>query len=228
MRYVVLVLFLPAFAAAQGNEAEKLYRQVEKKVTDARALEVAGEVDVTAKENPMKAMKGVLTLAGNKLRLNVDMEQGGKKMKVEVVSDGKSVKTLVPTMKSEEKPAKKNQGEILRKLVARVGLVGILMIGRVQEGDAKEVNVDDLLPVSDFKMEAAEKIGGRDAKVISYKVTPKGDKTAATVTLWVDAKTLVPLKHLIAPQQEGIRLTATYATFDLNPKIDPKSFELPR
>ncbi|MBI3466661.1 MAG: hypothetical protein HY000_26910 [Planctomycetes bacterium] len=86
-----------------------------------------------------------------------------------------------------------------------------------------------------FKEGAPEKVGGRQARVLSYKLgyaqgdnaaVPDAEKNGTPVTVWIDSKTLLPLKHVIA--WEGHRWTEFYNDFTLDPKIDAKAFELPR
>jgi outer membrane lipoprotein-sorting protein len=227
MRFAVLALFLlvPALAA-QDNEAEKLLRQVEKKLAGAKSLKVVGELD--ASDEPFK-MKATVLVAGNKLRLDMKGAKGDREFSMEAVSDGKMVKsTSTPPGKTQERPAPKNLGPAISQIVGRAGVIGLIFPLREKaEEPPKEINVDEMLPVSDFKMGKAEKVNGRDARVITYKVSPRDEKNPAMVTLWLDAKTLLPLKHVLEISERGkdVRLTATYTTFEVNPKIDPKAFE---
>lgn len=240
---LALVLAVPALAA-QDNEAEKLFRQVEKQIAEAKSLKVASEVIVNYNGRMERLGKQGLTLVGNKFRLQME-RKGGTTAKgdgtvseegmilTEIVSDGKAVKTTISTRgkpaETPATPASRNLDQALRKTVARVGFVFTIMLGR-QEGEALNrfvTSIEERFPVSDFKFGPAEKVGGRDTKVITYKFGPKRDESA-TVTLWVDAKTLVPLKHTVVLPGDDRHLTATYTTFDLNPKIDAKTFELPK
>ena len=49
-----------------------------------------------------------------------------------------------------------------------------------------------------FEAGAAEKVGGRDAKVVTYIVAGLPG-TDYHVTLWIDAQTSLPLKRVIVP-----------------------------
>src|SRR5439155_25776486 len=88
------------------------------------------------------------------------------------------------------------------------------------------------MQVYDFQMAPAEKIGEREAKTVRYRYGKGGGgRDDAKVTLWIDAKTLLPLKRSVVVQRsENERLTGTdiYHEFKLNPKIDAKAFELPK
>jgi hypothetical protein len=46
------------------------------------------------------------------------------------------------------------------------------------------------------------------------------------MTLWIDAKTLLPLKR--AYVLDNMRIVENYHEFRLDPKIDAKAFELPK
>jgi outer membrane lipoprotein-sorting protein len=102
------------------------------------------------------------------------------------------------------------------------------------EGDPKDFDTEKLgWGGWDFKAGAAEKVGGRDAKVVSYRLGEKGlvdmglvDKHLPPVTLWIDAKTLLPLKRVIVIQKENLHITEFYTEFKLDPKLDAKAFEL--
>src|SRR5262249_2300554 len=73
MRFALLAALAPAFAV-QGNDAEKLFREMEKKITEAKSLRVASDIDVKDKREggTLKGgtLKSTVALApGNKLRL---------------------------------------------------------------------------------------------------------------------------------------------------------------
>lgn len=229
MRFAVLALiFVVPALAAQDNEAEKLFRQLEKKLTDAKTYRAVGELDIP--KGPGK-IKVSLTVAGDKFRMDAQGMQDDKAFRVELISDGTKIKTIqMPKPDREEQPAPKNIGRTVSKLLARVGLAAIQFPTRTQKGEeAKEIDADELLRVSDFKMGEPAKVGGKDARVITFTVTPrKQEKDAATVTLWIDAKTLLPLRQVITPPKQDRQITTTYTTFEINPKVDPKSFELPK
>ena len=54
----------------------------------------------------------------------------------------------------------------------------------------------------------------------------KGEKGAGQATLWIDARTLLPLKYVIG--DDTGRLTEIYHEFTLDPKVDARAFELPK
>ena len=46
------------------------------------------------------------------------------------------------------------------------------------------------------------------------------------MNLWLDAKTLLPLKSVVVIRIENMHITETYREFKLDPKIDAKAFML--
>src|SRR5262245_32464264 len=142
MRPAALALFLAVPAlAAQDNEAEKLLRQLEKKLTGAKSLKVVAALD--AGDEPFK-MKATMLLAGNKLRLEMKGAKGDQEFSMEAVSDGKTVKsTSTPPGKTEERPAPKNLGPALSQIVGRAGVIGLIFpLRQKAEEPPKEINVE--------------------------------------------------------------------------------------
>jgi hypothetical protein len=85
-----------------------------------------------------------------------------------------------------------------------------------------------------FKLGAAEKVGEREAKVVRYRFGKGGgDRGDQEIILWVDAKTLLPLKRVFDLRRNrgvvsGIIITERYNEFTLDPKIGAKAFGLPK
>jgi outer membrane lipoprotein-sorting protein len=82
------------------------------------------------------------------------------------------------------------------------------------------------MSVSDFKAVAPEKIDGRDTKVIQYRFGEPGDNSEEPITLWIDAKTMLPLKRVISLKFENLHITEYYTDFKLDPKLDANAFDL--
>jgi outer membrane lipoprotein-sorting protein len=235
MRYALLALLLPTLAAGQGNEAEKLYRQAEKKVTEAESFRVVFAVGLWEEGAERPLLKGSLLASGNKFRLETTAEEKGKTSPLEyLVSDGNKIKVKlfpagVKARETPEVPCPRNAGQTLRKLIARAGAGDpeFAFLGHV----LKEFDAEKGLQVSELKMGAAEKVRGRMARVVSYKLKAKDYRGEVSppvkCTIWLDAETLLPLQHLLlADERHGIM--TRYTTFDLKAKVDAKSFELPK
>src|SRR5882724_655987 len=85
--FAVLILAGPAFG--QQNDAEKLFRAMEKKIRDAKGVKMGFEIDAAVDKNIDK-MRGVVTVTeGNKARLEVSGTTDGKQNAMTIVADGK-------------------------------------------------------------------------------------------------------------------------------------------
>jgi outer membrane lipoprotein-sorting protein len=230
MRFALLAALVPAFAV-QGNDAEKLFRETEKKIAEAKSLWVASDIDVKDKLGGGTLKSTVALAPGNKLRLTMKGKGGGKEMEMEVASDGDKLLTrMAPPGKSKQEAVPKNLHALISKLISRGGTVGAFFVVRVgSPGAPKEPDPEKLFNVKDFTMGEAAKVNGRDAKVLHYQIDIDG-KESAKITLWLDAQTLLPLKRLIVPTRpvEEAQVTETYTEFTLNPQLDAKTFELPK
>jgi outer membrane lipoprotein-sorting protein len=215
MRFALLAALVPAFAV-QGN----------------KSLRVAADVDVKDKREGGTLKSTVALAPGNKLRLTMKGKGGGKELDVEVVADGDKLHVrMTPPGKSEQIAAPKNVHDLMSKVMSRTGSVGAFFIIRlVAPGASKHPDPEKLFNAKDFKMGEAAKVNGRDAKVLHYAIDLEGESKPAKITLWLDARTLLPLKRLIAPEGKGkeAQITETYTEFTLNPKLDAKTFELPK
>jgi outer membrane lipoprotein-sorting protein len=232
MRFALLAVLVPAFAV-QGNDAEKLFRDMEKKIAEAKSLRVASDIDVKDKREG-GTLKSSLALApGNKVRMTMKGKGGGKEVEIEVVSDGNKLHAhMTPPGDSKQQKVPKNLHILMSKMISRTGHLGgaLIIRGSGRPGAPQEAtDPEKLFGVKDFTMGAAAKVNGRDAKVLHYQIDI-GGKDSAKVTLWVDAKTLLPLKRLIVPEAkaEDVQVTETYTELQLNPQLDAKTFELPK
>jgi outer membrane lipoprotein-sorting protein len=221
---------LPA-ALAQDNGAEKLFRDMEKKIKAAKAVEVVFTYQLEG-----KTAKGSLLLTGdNKARLQVSGHYyfGVKEnASFELVSDGKRLKTKGAGGHTEGGTAKGFHA-LLAVTLSRggicttVGLPGL--VGGDGDGEIDPDKPDSKMTVHDFKAITAEKVGERQAKVVRYRFG-KGGNDDPKVTVWIDAETGLPLRrvYLAHPGSAKIRITESYSEFRLNPKVDAKAFELPK
>jgi outer membrane lipoprotein-sorting protein len=71
-------------------------------------------------------------------------------------------------------------------------------------------------------------VGDSTAQVVTYQLDFNGK--SAQMSVWIDTKTQLPLKRVVAVDQDGqmFRITETYSTFAIDPKLDPKLFEIPQ
>jgi len=125
-------------------------------------------------------------------------------------------------------PMKAKEVKLLPGLIARIGISTTrFLLAAAKPGEEKELDLDKDAPVTNFKLGAKEMVGNRTAQVVDYQLDFKG-KTAK-MAVWIDAKTLLPLKRVAALDQGGqmFRFTETYSAFAIDPNLDPKLFEIP-
>jgi outer membrane lipoprotein-sorting protein len=221
---LVLLLVVPG---AEPNEAEKLFREMEAKLTKAKTVECTYEAKIEAPETaPIKSgtAKGAVLLGeGNRFRMEAPFESG----KLTFVCDGKKM-AIISDDNAQKNPVGEGGREELRVTVARGGgtvfftgnspLFSIPFDGR---------SFEEKLRVSDFKLGQKEMVDKQEAQVIHYHLGKKG---TAEVKVWIDTKTHLPLKRVVAEGEgdEKVTFTETYTKLTIDGKIDPKQFELPK
>src|SRR5262245_55009095 len=172
-----LLLFTPALASAQdGDAAEKLFRAMEERLTKAKSLTIGFSSETGEGGDKAVKLKGTLALAdGDRCRLEAEGKVDRDDIKVTLVSDGKQVRLIrtrggAPEAKRDS-PTRKNFGAALARAISRTG-VFLGLEGTALDPQRKgEVELDKLFPVSDLKLGGKEKVGGREAQILTYKVT---------------------------------------------------------
>ncbi len=227
MRYALLALLLPALlrlpsALAQDNEAENLFRDFEKKVKNVKAIRVAVDAksDTTRLRGNFKI--SLLLAQGNKLRLlltETDTEEPDP-VRSALTSNGTTLR-MSSKGKDEEKATPKGLHTLGSTCASRAGIIFFLLLVVTQEqgSSGKLPDSEELLRATEFKLAKDEKVGGRDAKVVRYKLN------TAEVTLWLDARTHLPIKRHILFEKTWV-IAETYTEFLLDPKVDAKAFKL--
>jgi outer membrane lipoprotein-sorting protein len=210
-----LVAFLLS-AAAQDNEAEKLFRAMEKAIDGAKALRVVFEATYDKQARNALNLKGTMLLVqGNKLRVEATSLQQGKEIKLLMISDGTKLR-VEQNGGLREQDTPRNLYRNLLLAGKRANLLVGLMLG-IEE--AEEYHV------SDFKLGKKEKVGSFETRVLQYNLAFGSRKdNPVNVTLWLDEKTNLPVKQVGASPTE--RLVESYSEFRLDPKLDAKQFEL--
>ncbi len=219
MRWVLLVVLAPAIAVAggDGNEAEKLYRSLEKRVARAKTLRVAFASKAMKGDKEAGHLKGLVDLTeGNKGRIEGEGSSGGKDLTVKIVSDGTRMKVFAdPPGTEQEQPLPKNFTQVVRTALSRVGLTaGFFLISRLAAGKEDELDRDQQLQLSEFKLAGNARLGRREARVIEYKVSFQGNNKVS-MKLWLDARTNLPLKRELIAEKNRIRISETYSEFKL-------------
>jgi outer membrane lipoprotein-sorting protein len=229
VRPLCFALLLPLLAG-QENEAEKLFRDMEKKVLAAKVFSVVGEMQVDGSKGDKSQVEvSVLLGQGNKARVKATTHVGADKHVLRMVSNGAKMRLrLASDGQPREQPTPRQLHETLALTFTRLGLDAGLSPFRPQPPGAADQAPENLLRLADFKTGAAEKVEDRAARVIRYRVSGPGVPGPARITLWLDARTNLPLKRRIYFEKTKGRITETYKQFLTDPKVDPKYFELPR
>jgi hypothetical protein len=234
MRSLSLVALLVAAAPAFGqeNEAEKLYRAMEKKIRTAKSVHFVFATELTGEGKKIEA-KGTVHLAEkNKGRIELDMDVSGKMTKVMLVTDGKSkYSKFGEQVKIEEKPGKEGELDKVLGYVARFGMgSSFFVLSRKEDPDKKEVfDLDKEHPVKNFKLGAKEKVGQRTAQIVEYQIGL--GEVMAKAMVWIDPKTDLPLKRVLEADKDGkqaFHVVETYSAFTVGGKLDAKLFEMPK
>jgi outer membrane lipoprotein-sorting protein len=227
MRWLATMALLGAAAcpaAAEENQAEKLYRNLEKKLRAAKTLRVRFDLAVTDARGKEWSLKGSLALGeGDRYRAEARGKLFGEAVEVVEASDGKSVRSVEGKGKArDEEASPRGAGAYFRTaLPSRGFLLAHLDLGR--RGDAKAA------APSGFELAGKDKVGKREARVVKFRLGPKDEKDGMTAKLWLDAKTDLPLKLALAGGKSDVReVTETYTEFAIGPELDKKLWELPK
>jgi hypothetical protein len=197
----LLVLLLPG---SEADQAEKLFRAMEKKIVRAKTLQ--SDFECRIDNAPLFVFagsgKGSMTLAeGNRFQVQVTISnsQDGKPVgKGMVTSDGRKLRLVGDeTLPTQTTDTPKPSGALLRAAITRTGL--FLPFYVLEEN---EIAVEEDFKVADFKLGSKEKIEGRQAQEIQYTLTimrlPKAlRQEPVVVSVWIDTKTNLPLKRVM-------------------------------
>src|SRR5215510_14285294 len=91
---VALLIVTPVYA--QENEAEKLFRAMEKKLTSAKSLKVASTADFDLGGQVIKFKGSTQQAEGNKARIEFEGEAFGMAFKMTLISDGMQMAQTLP------------------------------------------------------------------------------------------------------------------------------------
>lgn len=226
MRWLLTValtgLAMPALAG--DNEAEKLFRQMEKKLQNAKTVQVRFESSLMVQGIPGSIKGRLICGEGNLLRIEASVLLGAQASNATMISDGKKLfakDTGQAAVDVQDCP--KGLGAFCRGILSRVGIVGGLEPLRGKD----TLKVEDVFKLADFKLGAKEKVGKAETQVVDYTVQFEGKKVLAK--MWIDTQTLLPAK-LDMRNQGGpaVELSETYRDYTIDGKVDAKLFEAPK
>lgn len=212
--------------AQEPNEAEKLFRRMEKKLLEAETFALQGESEWKVEKAAYRIKWNVLWAKGHKFNYSIKSVGELIAPDVEGVSDGRDVR-VTSGGKTEDRKVSGELGANVAGTLARAGFVASLPVAL--EGDRPDHSLDKRYALSGFELGKKEKVGERDAQAIRFTaVFAERDTTRSE--LWIDVKEELPLKrHLSVEGKRGaITVTETYSMFAVGEKIDPAKFELPK
>jgi len=231
MRAILTFVFLmtgTATAAADGDDSEKQFRSLEGVVRSAKTLRLRADVSVNDALGKSWPIKIELTLAeGDAFKADVDGKLFGEPVKFTAVSDGKTLKTTgrgegARTESTNE--SAKGVGAYFRRELPSAGLFGCVL-NLEQHGR----RTPDRLKLADFKSLGKEKLGERMVDAIRFSAVETGAKDPFITRLWLDEKTHLPAKIVIAGGMSDIaEVTEVFQEFSVDATVDPKLLVLPK
>lgn len=225
--FVAVVLLAAGRAAAEDNEAEKLFRGMEEKVHAAKTLRVRFDLTVTGADGKKGKLKGALTLGeGDKYRAEGEGAVFGEAVQFVEVCDGATVVSRDRKAPKADKPEKppKDVGAYLRGALPRVGF----FLATLNQ-DRPDGPTPDLFLASDFRLGDEENVGTHKTQIVYYTVKEKGADAGLAVKVWIDSDTHLPARLKVGGgQSDWTNLAETYGVFAVDDQLDGKSFELPK
>ena len=217
-------------ALAQQNDAEKLFRSMEKQVREAKSIKLVFSVNGDfGKDNKLLTNGSIVVAEGNKARVDLTAKKGDKELKVQLYSDGKVMGTLI-NGKSGDKPMPAEPGvaDVIPQITARGGIF-VFTESDPEPAEKDKFDIDKYLPASDFKLGKKVQVNGQETQPVSCAIKPKKGPPLQ-MTVWLVTKTNLPLKRELTATEKDFTLTVVenYREFSLNPKVDAKIFEVPK
>lgn len=220
--HALLLVILPALVAQDGNEAEKLFRKMEMKITQAKSLELV--FDLTMDGRDKLTVKGKFLLAsGNKARMELDVDSPREKNMMIIIGDGAAVQMVEGDKKGFPETTSDHLSQVIRDSLARSSLMAGM------EGIDKKRSLK--LTTADFQLGAKEAVNGHMAQIVTYKLINENAKDRTiNVQVWIDVKTSLPLRRVLTIERGERKesITENYTTLTLDPMLDAKLFELPK
>jgi outer membrane lipoprotein-sorting protein len=225
-----LLLLLPSTVQAQDN-AQKLYEAMEQKLVKAEAYQFQFSIEFQQKGIKVTQKGTFLRAKGNRVKLTVEEHLNGKLTTRKVmVSDGKDLATQQEVngqQTTDRKLIDENLDAVFTAYLSR----GNMMTALTLVPSKTPALAASLLKPSDFRVLGKEKIDGRDAVVIEYKLTVEGTSSMAVFKVWLDAQDNLPLKRSFEAgpvDKGGTRLIETYSAWQIDPKLPDGTFALPK
>jgi uncharacterized protein (TIGR03067 family) len=247
----------PAPPASPENNlrAKQLFEAMEGRLLKAKSVRCGFSTEFSFQGNATTAGAGggpptegtLIFTEGNKVNLQIEEATDPDINPGKIVSDGVRLRENVwnpgPSKGGGPPPPKTREGkpnpqltEVLRSLLCRVGLYHRFVERRLTDPgldlpETLRFKPDTAFAVSDFTLGGKEKVGGRECQVVLHRLAPRGldlGDRPVQVKVWIDVRTNLPLKRELIAGEGALRVTETYADMELDGKLEPKLFELPK
>jgi outer membrane lipoprotein-sorting protein len=216
------LLIILSVVAEPNNEAERLFRQMQQALSQARTLDCVFEVK--AEVGNGNDFRGRLLLAeGNRMHLQMEGQRKGALTKMAVISDGTKLVAETGGARKELPNVPKSLNQEIVTVMTQAGgrmLARGVIVPEAPEGqEAKGKRFADRLRASGFKLGRKEKLNERDAQVIEYKLQLEGEDDSPAAALWLDTQTNLPIKRTFTDTKSGkLVYTETYPKITLGRK----------
>jgi outer membrane lipoprotein-sorting protein len=230
--FALTLLLSTVPSAPPTNEAESLLREMDGRIVAAKSLRIEFTIDDSADGKPQRLTEGTLLIAdGNRVRYDLT-----GMVTANVVSDGKQLVSVFAKpleKKSQLTPAWFN--DVLKAWIGRGGT--FITFGKVLEYANKSVGEepgDKVGPrATNARLLPSEKLKEIKVHVVEYDLAFTrliADVDAAKVRVWIDPKSKLPLRRTMTFKfgTDEKTYTAIHTKIEVDPKLDPKLFELPK
>jgi outer membrane lipoprotein-sorting protein len=213
-----IALFLALTAQDKTNDAAELLKKVEEKAVSAKSLRWKGTAKIGADGKEFSLALDATFMEGNRARLDAESKDEKVPITFRFTCDGKRINFESSKLGDQIADADKGFAAGLNRILVRGG---IFTINHLKPDSTGEKLVESV-KVSDLSL-ADEKLGDRAARVLSYTLEVDGKSTS--VKLWVDAKTLAPIKREVISKQEPV-IHETYDEWTVDAEIKDDLFKV--
>jgi outer membrane lipoprotein-sorting protein len=212
-----LLLLFFATQIYAGDDPATRYAAMRSVLAKTKSLKVGFESELQGDSGKV-VVKGSMILAeGNRARVQMAYELGGKAIEVLIISDGKTTRTISGD-KVRDKPTDPNLRDNMLALIERAGFAVTMFTIPVAKD--REPDLTKLLTVSDHQAKAADK----GVHLATYRLRV-ADKVLFKVDLSTDDKTHVPLRRVLEVEKgaDPVVVRETYAV-ELEPMTPEELF----
>lgn len=204
------MLILLATLLCQDKAAEELHAKFEKQFVEAKSVSLKFKVQLDGKDMKLTMEGRARFKGGDRYWIEVELDEGGKKTRIEVKSDGKKSITLENGERSED-ATEKGMTAVLTNAVTRCGF-GVLW------AFSSSGRADTAIKISGLKSGAQ----GKNLQELLYDCAIGDEATLKTTLELNDGSPLLPRKRTL--KFEDVTVTESYEDVSLD-EIKDSEFE---